>query len=717
MARLMQTSPVGTETLVKAASYVVQKLANPRVLSPLILEVDHYDALVESIQRAAGAKSASDAVEITREMTQHLLQFSPNRGHAYSKLVEMGSVLKPVRSGIIRRMEVQLLGSPRLEIYRQQADELERLVRRLRPVSPRGSGAASGAGAEGGYRIDLPLEISKGRPPEVSISQGRGVAGGTAGEVEHELGRGVSRGAAVTPSAELPDEFYADIKCPQVVLAGDPFTVVVALQASPPDDMERTQPIKRPAESFDLDVQLCASGFELLEGSANDFALHADREAPYPSKELRLRGKPLPAGWSKALLEINVLLSCRGQILGFVNRPLWLAENDEVASFIREDAESLTRIRKSGCSRPLDIQHSSGAPDVSIHIRAAGAEQWHWRLVSPHAGVSRQMPAAAFDLKELTRFAEALATRVEKDSGSSSFATVNEFSLKLAKIIPQEVKNAVKLAADRCADRHVSILFYSEFTQIPWEMTQVDEIWKLDRNAPGFLGAQARVGRWFDRDDAPRWPPATRTVVTQMTVICGTYNSRFWANLDHALQEGEELAKLVSANLLSATTAAEVREALKSDQSNQAFHLALHGRMSDPTMRSGLVLPPGGADDYLQPADVLADVNFEKHPFLFMNACQAASNYVLLDSASGLSEALLVRGAGALVAPLWKVDDAIAKDIALEVYQSIKKGTPVAEALRLQRAKFTREDAKAEYIAYQLYGHPDFELQLGGQVS
>ncbi|WP_415098629.1 hypothetical protein [Micropruina sp.] len=71
-------------------------------------------------------------------------------------------------------------------------------------------------------------------------------------------------------------------------------------------------------------------------------------------------------------------------------------------------------------------------------------------------------------------------------------------------------------------------------------------------------------------------------------------------------------------------------------------------------------------------------------------------------------------GARAFVAPLWNVNDTIAKDTALAFYaETIGKGRPVGDVMRELRARFTTAFPQRDQttpLAYAYYGHPGLIL-------
>ena len=72
-----------------------------------------------------------------------------------------------------------------------------------------------------------------------------------------------------------------------------------------------------------------------------------------------------------------------------------------------------------------------------------------------------------------------------------------------------------------------------------------------------------------------------------------------------------------------------------------------------------------------------------------------------------------VRDHPAGVAPLWSIDDAIARQIAVRFYERALRGEAPAEILRTERAAFrdAPETISSTYLAYQFFGHPGLRLQ------
>ena len=74
-----------------------------------------------------------------------------------------------------------------------------------------------------------------------------------------------------------------------------------------------------------------------------------------------------------------------------------------------------------------------------------------------------------------------------------------------------------------------------------------------------------------------------------------------------------------------------------------------------------------------------------------------------------MAEAFLHAGAAAVIAPLWSIDDAAAKELALRFYKRVfEDGVTPAAVLRDERSAYAGPggDGAATRLAYQYFGHP-----------
>ncbi len=108
----------------------------------------------------------------------------------------------------------------------------------------------------------------------------------------------------------------------------------------------------------------------------------------------------------------------------------------------------------------------------------------------------------------------------------------------------------------------------------------------------------------------------------------------------------------------------------------------------------------------------------EGNPFVFINACDGAKTKTISLGThgriiDGIAIALLESNARGCLAPLWPVEDFLAKDFAVKFYtETIKNGESIGEAVRLARIDIKqREDESPDFWAsWILYGYAHLKL-------
>lgn len=278
-----------------------------------------------------------------------------------------------------------------------------------------------------------------------------------------------------------------------------------------------------------------------------------------------------------------------------------------------------------------------------------------------------------------------------------------------------------------------TLLLVSQESLIPWELAVTDSDFIVDRSlvdetAPQILGAQLIVGRW--RPAGPETPsglrrpettPAPAMTVSKLAVVVGEFGpSSGMRPLKQAIEEGQELKAAYPAVWVKGT-ASEVATLLKNRLTHegepvvaQVLHVASHGEVDpDSPINAGVILSDSAVriDE-----SIVAGSEFTRTaaPFVFLNACQLASETGGALVEGGLAAAFLQTGARAFIAPLWSVDDTIAKHTAVTFYaEALGKGRPVGEVMRELRARFTTEFPQRDQttpLAYAYYGHPGLVL-------
>lgn len=391
---------------------------------------------------------------------------------------------------------------------------------------------------------------------------------------------------------------------------------------------------------------------------------------------------------------------------------------------------------------PVTLVADSQAPDLTIEItkpdRNASSGHYMCQLLSPHAITTGRGPFEMDLGQDAKTFAKAMVEEVRQYSGNPLLEQALEGIGRLvAERLPPQVFEALAEVHGRVKPETPAVLIVSAEPYVPWELAWMDG--PLDPARPGFLGAQAVVGRWLrdngpvaaaraaTPDTVPR--PATHPLaaidVHNMAVMAAWYKAE--AGL-RRLPKAEDEARVLAATYPSLPLLAKpaaLRDMLNATLTRgfdpiqvQAVHFAGHGDF-DPAR-------PDAAAMFLEDGSALRSTLFRaaryggaRQPLLFLNACMLGIGGELLGDMAGFPGNSLRGGFGGVLGALWEVDDDIAHDIALEFWQRAlppppARGEAVGAILRDLRARYvpgTQPAPAATYLAYVYYGHPRLTLQ------
>jgi hypothetical protein len=272
------------------------------------------------------------------------------------------------------------------------------------------------------------------------------------------------------------------------------------------------------------------------------------------------------------------------------------------------------------------------------------------------------------------------------------------------------------------------LLLVSEDPYIPWELAFIEEPYVRpeliypDRSP--FLGAQLKVGRWLPPGPTlpagsrhPRLPPETAVNIARMALVVGNYTGIH--SLPEAIQEGNDLKNICPAIQLNATLSdtdclmdGQLKESGQA-VNVQALHFACHGSIFTDPRYSGILLSDSGVR--LGEDRIRGNTMTQKdRPFVFANACELGQATITLGSYGGLAEAFLGAGCRGFIAPLWKINDKLAHEVAVYFYRrTLNDGVEVSEVMREIRSRcdMTKEIPASTYLAYVYYGHPRLVLK------
>ncbi|MGZ8610968.1 MAG: CHAT domain-containing protein [Actinomycetota bacterium] len=507
--------------------------------------------------------------------------------------------------------------------------------------------------------------------------------------------------AAGAPERDPPRSAYALLTCPGVVVAGSAFDLLVGLSETPTPGVPGG-PMVRPASSvgpYTLSVQVVADGFSLLDASGRwRRELRVTADAPYPSIALRLRAEPQPQ--PIATRGIRAIFSVDRQTIGMAVRSVAIAASPELAR------TALELPPEGGVD--IEVPAQPAAPDLTVRIVHGVSEsdgRLLWTFETRDPAIDLPDGPVGGDIGEHPgAFARQLIDQIAGHEGQPGlYQYVMGIANTVTDEVPQEFWDVLRAVAARNGGRPPTILFLSEEPFVPWELAVVDP--PLDPALPPFLSAQACVGRWVLARRRPKLPPPTEVNVHRAVVVSGVYGQEW--RLVEAEQEAAELSASLGASAVDARLE-PLLACLEGDPLAEVLHVAVHGIYNPGGTKEGLILVDGRALDPI----LVKGARIAGAPFVFLNACQVGTGSKILGNYAGMAEALLYAGAAGVVAPLWSVDDAVAREVAVRFYRRvIDEGSSPAEVFRQERARFTADaDASSTYLAYQFFGNPAMTL-------
>ena len=486
--------------------------------------------------------------------------------------------------------------------------------------------------------------------------------------------------------------------------------------------MSEPVPLVVPVDAFVLTVNLAAHGFALLGGASTTLSLAVQPDDPYPYAVLRLRATADPA--LSADRTIVAAYSIGDRLVGVASRVVSVGAAATLPAgqpVLATAGQPVLAPASPAPQRNVDwvlpaVADPATQPDLELLVApgndAGGVQRVFWYYRSPHTAVgapgfveSALSAEAAADVKQLIAGVEARADQA--DLGHY----IRGAARQVGKAVPTGVWDALADAA-AAVGGPPSVLLATWDPYVPWELARVPVPWCSGE--PAFLGAQTVLGRWPYLTNSRSPVPPARLDLREMAVICGRYAPG--EELPHAEEEAAGLRQRFSAHDVPATLAA-VLDCLGGQPSSDLLHVAVHGAFTGTGSREGIYLVDG---KYLDPVSI---GGVENSPIraVFLNACQLGQARQIFGDYAGLAAALLEIGASAVVAPLWEVDDEVARAMADAFYPAVLgRDESPASFLRQQRCT-TRNGGEntpaGTRLAYVFYGHPLLRITWSGSTS
>jgi hypothetical protein len=486
-------------------------------------------------------------------------------------------------------------------------------------------------------------------------------------------------------------------------------------------------------QTFELGVQLIVDGFEAPAGQGLLATLQVNRARPGEAMvQFELVAPELASDEPTRLSSLRVLYLFEGQVCGMALRRIAVVANTACAHEpqpMNAQGHGQAWLGQGQQASPVNVQPGLPPVDLTVVIDQPDGDpsqgRFVWCFSSPHTQDLPRKPVSA----NLGTGSAELGTKVINEVHQATLLDMAELMVTgLGRTIrdaaPPEFWQALRtvdgLLKATGQRRPLNVLLLTAEPHVPWELALLEDNEKFIADAPPLLGCQVNMGRWpLGHSDLP---PRAHIDVHHMAAVVGDYAARSgWRKLQQAMEEGAQLVQRYQAAQLAAD-APHIKQLLTERLGDvdpghgaEAVHFACHGEaLQQHALDAAIILADGMRLSPLVFAN--APLGKRSSPFLFMNACQVGKASDLLDSFSGFAGEAIKGGFRGFLAPLWSVEDQLARDIALGFYDQVfgdeaRAPRPVAEVLREMRARFAdTEPNSLTRLAYVFYGHPGLTL-------
>jgi hypothetical protein len=517
--------------------------------------------------------------------------------------------------------------------------------------------------------------------------------------------------APAYPAIEVPDEHPA---------SGGELTITVKL-ANLPDPKTAGKvnlPDDDPTTVYNIGVHLLFAG--ISKWSELKFSREKETTVPAVFK-VTIPELPIAKDGSKPERRVEPI------VVNFYFNCRWCGEACRNIEIRRDSSIAAKEIKIPEASlwrQFLNVAPTAQPPDLLVRIQidtfgpvtTPKTTRYLWTCLSPHVSVEaasledRRSVVQDGAEKYVTRLFEPLAN---KTLGALDIRSVFGAGEKIYdKLAPKSFKDIYwRLFREAVAEprrfEFDSIQFVTDEPYIPWELMRLTAPDGQASVEPELLAIRHSVGRWVaERSCLLRQNIAVdrfAVFATDYKTVKGVEPKLPWAK-----EEGEHLHERFGAEILAVQEDVVIDFLEKNP--GQAVHFACHGQMDALNPERSLLYLEDNQTSFtplvLGTEEVRNCIGHE-HPFVFLNACQLGGAGSTFSLVAGWPAAFLGAGAGALVAPLWSVGDAVAKAVSQEFYDNAFKadGEPLGAILKKIRQKW-KDSKRLTYLAYVLYGDP-----------
>ena len=252
---------------------------------------------------------------------------------------------------------------------------------------------------------------------------------------------------------------------------------------------------------------------------------------------------------------------------------------------------------------------------------------------------------------------------------------------------------------------------------IPWEMVKpYDDDDPLDVIDDDFLGMTFQLTRWL-----PGTPPRPIFPVHRLAYLAGGGQGPALPQRDAEREIFTGLARRHPAveDVSPRESTFDAVVALLKRGGLGLLHFAGHGDVPEGRpneAKIGLSDRPFRARQLSGPLQTQIKAD---RPLVFLNACRVSRQGWTLSGLGGWAHAWVQDcRCGAFLGPQWSVKDSLAREFAEVFYRELEAGRTLGEASRAARRAVQKSDpGRPTWLAYAVYGHPNAQLWLGGEVK
>jgi len=489
---------------------------------------------------------------------------------------------------------------------------------------------------------------------------------------------------------------YTDVYAPDRVQVGQRFPIIVGLTRSPTGDGEEAAAIQAELDQR-IRVVLTPRGPELLGERAKELQVTSEDTEPvvfFLRAAESGRQIVMIDFWSE-----NDLLASTTRVFQAVQEPEPMQFNQSstgavtIGDYRAPFPDAILRVSTQGNRlsytlyyRDTEERHVEGRP-----LRA-DPEQYRYALIheienlaqgkdadgDPLSDVPGQPPSPEDLARHLARIGQRLYGELFSEEMRREYRRMKEKDVRTLYLISDE-------------------------PWIPWELVKPYD----DGVDDDFLCLQFELSRWVSGSPAP----TAEIGVDSLACVAPTDSKLSCAIMEQAFVRDLAQKQGMADRTPATPDRGSVRALLEGDTPVRLWHFACHGDFDAQAPGNSPLLLQYGRP--LRPNKLVGPAQTRlrtDRPLVFLNACRVGQAGLSLTGLGGWAKKLVQDcHVGALLAPMWSVNDTLAQWFAESFYTALEEpGATLGMAMREARRDLkARDPDKTTWLAYSLYAHPN----------